>query len=189
MMQKLKHQFDLEMQIIKKGSPDERTILTRAFEEGVSNKISCDCQQYIQKQSYDVFFKKGVLGNFAKFTGKQLCHRLFFDKVAGLRQTFDIVTQLTQFQTFSFMKNRRSQRGIQDTVEHQRSLSLSKHLCQSCYTSPSRLFIIGGTEIKCSEGKTQGDPVAMPIYVLSVIPLMLMVLEITDTKQTLTLKW
>ena len=29
--------------------------------------------------------KKGVLGNFAKFTGKHLCQRLFFNKVTGLR--------------------------------------------------------------------------------------------------------
>ena len=29
--------------------------------------------------------KKGVLGYFAKFTGKHLRQRLFFDKVAGLR--------------------------------------------------------------------------------------------------------
>ena len=29
--------------------------------------------------------KKGFLRNFAKFTGKQLCQNLFFDKVAGLR--------------------------------------------------------------------------------------------------------
>ena len=33
-----------------------------------------------------VFCKKGVLRNLAKFTGKYLCHSLFFfDKVAGLR--------------------------------------------------------------------------------------------------------
>ena len=32
-----------------------------------------------------VFCKKGVLRNFAKFTGKHLCQGLFFDKVAGLR--------------------------------------------------------------------------------------------------------
>ena len=30
--------------------------------------------------------KKGVLRNFAKFTGKHLCQSLFFDKVAGLRR-------------------------------------------------------------------------------------------------------
>ena len=29
--------------------------------------------------------KKGVLRNFAKFTGKHLCQSLFFNKVAGLR--------------------------------------------------------------------------------------------------------
>ena len=28
--------------------------------------------------------KKGVLRNFAKFTGKRLCQSLFFNKVAGL---------------------------------------------------------------------------------------------------------
>ena len=28
--------------------------------------------------------KKGVFRNFAKFTGKHLCQRLFFNKVAGL---------------------------------------------------------------------------------------------------------
>ena len=32
----------------------------------------------------EVFFKKGVLKNFAKFTGKNLCQSLFFNKVAGL---------------------------------------------------------------------------------------------------------
>ena len=30
--------------------------------------------------------KKGVLGNFAAFTGKHLYQSLFFNKVAGLRQ-------------------------------------------------------------------------------------------------------
>ena len=33
----------------------------------------------------EVFCKKGVLRNFAKFTGKELCRSLFFNKVAGLR--------------------------------------------------------------------------------------------------------
>ena len=33
----------------------------------------------------DVFYKKGALKSFAKFTGKQLCQSLFFNKVAGLR--------------------------------------------------------------------------------------------------------
>ena len=33
----------------------------------------------------EVFFKKGALTKFAKFTGKHLCQSLFFNKVAGLR--------------------------------------------------------------------------------------------------------
>ena len=32
----------------------------------------------------EVFYKKGVLENFAKFTGKHLCQSLFFSKVAGV---------------------------------------------------------------------------------------------------------
>ena len=35
--------------------------------------------------SWSCFCKKGVLKNFAKFTGKHLCQSLFFNKVSGLR--------------------------------------------------------------------------------------------------------
>ena len=40
-------------------------------------------KEILQKQPPDVFCKKGVLRNFAKFTGKHLCQSLFFNKVAG----------------------------------------------------------------------------------------------------------
>ena len=33
----------------------------------------------------EVFYKKGVLGNFTKFTGKHLCQSLSLNKVSGLR--------------------------------------------------------------------------------------------------------
>ena len=36
----------------------------------------------------EVFFKQGVLGNFAKFTGKHLCQSLFSNKVAGISLQF-----------------------------------------------------------------------------------------------------
>ena len=36
----------------------------------------------------EVFSRKGVLRNFAKFTGKYLCQSLFFYKAAGLRHLF-----------------------------------------------------------------------------------------------------
>ena len=36
----------------------------------------------IRSSRPEAFCKKGVLRNFAKFTGKHLCHSLFFNKVA-----------------------------------------------------------------------------------------------------------
>ena len=42
------------------------------------------------------FVKKGVIRNFAKFTGKYLYQRLFFSKVAGLRSFFIKKETLTQ---------------------------------------------------------------------------------------------
>ena len=37
----------------------------------------------VQKQPPEVLFKKAVLKNFFKFTGKNLCQSFFFNKVAG----------------------------------------------------------------------------------------------------------
>ena len=46
---------------------------------------SCEISEVIANYSRpEVFCKKDVLNNFAKFTGKHLCLCLFFDKVAGL---------------------------------------------------------------------------------------------------------
>ena len=41
--------------------------------------------KHIQKQPPEVFYKKGVIRNVAKFTGKHLCQSLSFNKVAALR--------------------------------------------------------------------------------------------------------
>ena len=40
----------------------------------------------VQNQPPDVFYKKVVLKNFAKFTGKHPCQSLFFNKCAGLKR-------------------------------------------------------------------------------------------------------
>ena len=37
-----------------------------------------------RSSSPEVFYKKGVLRNFAKLTGKHLCQGLFFNKVEGI---------------------------------------------------------------------------------------------------------
>ena len=39
----------------------------------------------LRSSRLEVFWKKGVLRNFAKFTGKHLCQSLFFNNVAGLK--------------------------------------------------------------------------------------------------------
>ena len=48
----------------------------------------------------EVFRKKGVLRNFAKFTGKHLRQSLFFNKVAGLRPATSLKKE-TLAQVFS----------------------------------------------------------------------------------------
>ena len=42
----------------------------------------CTCQ--ITEAAIRMFFKVGVLENFAKLMGKQMCQSLFFNKVEGL---------------------------------------------------------------------------------------------------------
>ena len=53
--------------------------------------------------------KKGVLENFAKFTGKNLSQGLFFNKVAGLRSTIllkkETPAQLFSWESWEIFKN------------------------------------------------------------------------------------
>ena len=42
----------------------------------------------------DVFFKKGVLRNFARFIGKHLCQSLFFNNVVDLKKGVRLATLL-----------------------------------------------------------------------------------------------
>ena len=45
---------------------------------------------HIRSSRPEVFFKKGILTNFANFTGKHLCQSRFFNKVAGARRFTDV---------------------------------------------------------------------------------------------------
>ena len=54
----------------------------------------------IRSSRPEVFCEKGVLRNFAKFTGKHLCQSLFFNKVAGLRPA-TLLKKETLAQVFS----------------------------------------------------------------------------------------
>ena len=49
---------------------------------------------------------------------------------------------------------------------------------RNCYSLLSRLFIIGRGEIQSTEGTAQGDPTAMAIYGIAIIPLILMIVDI-----------
>ena len=51
----------------------------------------------------------------------------------------------------------------------------------NCYITPARLFIDGGKELSSNEGTTQGDPVAMGMYGLGLLPLLSTVIEKTDS--------
>ena len=48
---------------------------------------------------------------------------------------------------------------------------------RDCYSLPSRLFIIGGSEHKSCVGTTQGEPAAVAIYAVAIIPLLLMLVD------------
>ena len=59
----------------------------------------------VQKQPLQLFCKKGVLRNFAKFTRKRLCQSIFFNKVAGLRPATLLIKRLCHRRfPVSFMK-------------------------------------------------------------------------------------
>ena len=46
-----------------------------------------------------------------------------------------------------------------------------------------RFFVTGGQELESSEGTTQGDPLSMSIYGISLIPLMLTLQNTSNAKQ------
>ena len=51
------------------------------------------------------------------------------------------------------------------------------------YRLPARLFILGGKELTSAEGTTQGDPLAMSLYAISVQQLISILQSSSETRQ------
>ena len=51
------------------------------------------------------------------------------------------------------------------------------------YRVPARLFVVGGSELIPAEGTTQGDPLAMSVYAISLQPLISLLHNRTTAKQ------
>ena len=65
-----------------------------------------------------------------------------------------------------------------NSINHKVMLHNLKFICSiiatsiiNCYTTPSKLFIVGVGEILSSEEATQGDATAMRAYELGILPL------------------
>ena len=70
--------FDRFVGLALKGLKSIRKIKTKKLQKQ-SPRVYC------RSSHPELFCKKGVIRNFAKFTGKHLCQSLFFNKVSGLR--------------------------------------------------------------------------------------------------------
>ena len=74
--------YDLEVETWKVKMNRKKYLVLRGCLHETPYRIYPKCRSNHWRCSV----KKSVLRNFAKFTGKHLCQRLFLNKVAGLRQ-------------------------------------------------------------------------------------------------------
>ena len=64
--------------------PENSDRVAKIFAKSINELVWFISHNLYRSIHPEVFYKKGVLRNFAKFTGKHLCQSLSFNKVAGL---------------------------------------------------------------------------------------------------------
>ena len=76
---KVRQQPDAELLLSENYSLSSSTLSSKK-----SRRCSKKCTKSNRSSHWRCFVRKGALRNFAKFTRKHLCQRLFFNKVTGL---------------------------------------------------------------------------------------------------------
>ena len=71
------------------------------------------CVQYVQKQPPEVFFKKGVLKNFANLTEKHLCWSLFLIKM----EAWETPAQMFSCEISKIFKNTYFEEHLRTTAD------------------------------------------------------------------------
>ena len=96
---------------------------------------------------------------------------------AGQEAAVHIMQQL--YEDKSVQGILRDAKNAFNTLNREAALHNIQHVCpalavalQNCYQAPSRLFVSGGGEIISREGTTQGDPLSMLFYALTILPLL-----------------
>ena len=72
-------------------------LVPRAIKDALGSRLGSHLKvksEIFRSNRPEVLFKKDILRNFAKFTGKRLCQYLFFNKVAGFYWTPPLVLEL-----------------------------------------------------------------------------------------------
>ena len=104
-----------------------------------------------------MFFWKGVLRNFAKFTGKHLCQSLYFNKVAGLRLWHSCFSvKFAKFLRTLFLTEHLILSVCPDfTLSRTPQISWQKHTSKHFFyrTAPSGCFLLSVIFLK--KGKTE----------------------------------
>ena len=103
-----------------------------------------------------MFFKKSVLKNFAKFTGKHLCQSFFFNKVTGLQLWKETPAQVFSCQFCEISKN---------TFSHRTPLvAASETIIRGFFRTQSNIYdrvflpkITNGLDIQLSSKHTTGN--------------------------------